>query len=683
LYRWCITTTTTITDRHTKLTFDTRKENPEVTTRMSTQRLSKTERQQLALERRKNQVLDQKRREHLNMDRPLEPNHSIQTIKNRHHDIDIAFDRITEQPLETQPRQKSTSHNILSLEELIARKKQEGQLDTPKFLSKRERQQIEDIQKLQELDKKKKNLEQEQKKLDKAAKRPYEPSYTDSIRLKRTKDDEIKLRKSTEKNGRGRKFQFDWDDEEDTTNNDLISQYGLPAVEVRTMNHVEKARDQTDELHWSQKPLDKMKNRDWRIMKEDFEIITRGTGLANPLRSWDESPIPAELLNIIYRLGYKEPTPIQRASIPISLKKKDLIGVAETGSGKTLAFLIPMLSRLLQLPRLNEITKSDGPYGLILVPTRELAQQIELELNKFVKYLPHIDTISIVGGKLIEKNILDLQNKTIEIIIATPGRLIDCLERHYLVLNQIQFLVLDESDKMIEMNFGEQVEKITEFITNSHRQNMMFTATLTNEVENLSRKYVNEPAIVNIGSASSKDISVNERITQKFEFFNTGDEFKKQKALEKIITSNQYKPPIIVFINYKETGEQLFRHLQSKGVLVSIIHGSKSQDQREYALKQLKDGRVDVLIATSVASRGIDVNNVSLVINYQMTRKIDEYIHRIGRTGRAGNYGTAITFLSEEADVPIYPELKKLLQKSGNKVPDEFKKLGYGLQAII
>jgi ATP-dependent RNA helicase DDX23/PRP28 len=661
---------------------DARKGNPEVTTRMSAQRLSKTERQRLALERRKNQVLDQKRREHLNMDRSLEPNHSTQTINNRHHDIDIAFNNITKQPLKTQPQQKSTSHDILSLEDLIAKKKQEGQLLTPKFLSKRERQQIEDIHKLQELDKKK-NLEQEQKKLDKTAKRPHEPSYTDSIRLKRTKDDEIKLRKSTEKNGRGRKFQFDWDEEEDTTNNDLISKYGFPAIEARTMNHLEKARDQTDELHWSQKPLDKMKSRDWRIMKEDFEIITRGSGLANPLRSWDESSIPVELLNIIYRLGYKEPTPIQRASIPISLKKKDLIGVAETGSGKTLAFLIPMLSRLLQLPRLNEITKSDGPYGLILVPTRELAQQIELELIKFVKYLPHIDTISIVGGKLIEKNILDLQNKTIEIIIATPGRLIDCLERHYLVLNQIQFLVLDESDKMIEMNFGEQVEKITEFITNSHRQNMMFTATLTNEVENLSRKYVNEPAIVNIGSASSKDISVNERITQKFVFFNTGDEFKKQKTLEKIITSNQYKPPIIVFINYKETGEQLFRHLQSKGVLVSIIHGSKSQDQREYALKQLKDGRVDVLIATSVASRGIDVNNVSLVINYQMTKKIDEYIHRIGRTGRAGNYGTAITFLSDETDVSIYPELKKLLQKSGNKVPDEFKKLGIGLQAII
>lgn len=514
-------------------------------------------------------------------------------------------------------------------------------------------------------------------------KRPLARHQMDEqTRYKRTKEDINKIKLTKERNGRGRNFQFEWDDKDDTTNSGLISEYHFTTTTDQQKDPL-STDNQMNDLHWSIKPLSAMKTRDWRIMKEDFEIITRGQNLAQPLRSWDESDIDNSLLDIIYQLGYKQPTPIQRASIPISLNKRDIIGVAETGSGKTLAFLIPMLSKILKMPRLNDVTKSEGPYGLILVPTRELAQQIELELNRFLKYLPLIDTISIVGGKLIERNILDLQNKNIEIVIATPGRLIDCLERHYLVLNQVQFLVLDESDKMIEMNFGEQVEKITDFISSAGRQNMMFTATLTNEVESLSRKYVNEPAIVNIGSASSKEVVVNERITQRFEFFSSGDDTKRMKRIERIVTSHQFKPPIIVFINYKETGEQLFRYLQNKNVKVTLIHGSKNQDQREAALKQLKDGRADVLIATSVASRGIDIPDVSLVVNYHMTRKIDEYIHRIGRTGRAGKYGTSITFLGDEVDAPMYGDLKRVVLKSGGKLPDEFKKLGEGLQAIV
>ncbi|CDR44566.1 CYFA0S15e00122g1_1 [Cyberlindnera fabianii] len=569
------------------------------------------------------------------------------------------------------------SRNIPSLEELIAKKRAETQ-QVPKFLSKKERQQLQrqEVQVEQVVEPHTNQSNGSKKILSK-------DEDIESIR-KRQREEEVQRNyKKILQNSRGRKFNFGWEDsnevnDDDEEDDDLVTKYSLdPIVKPRYDGFGIPGRKTIDDIHWTKKRLEEMKPRDWRIMKENFEIILRGSNVPNPLRYWHEqADMDPQLLDIITkRLGYEEPTPIQRASIPVALQKRDIIGIAETGSGKTLAYLLPMLCKLLNLPRLNTYSKVDGPYGLILVPTRELAQQIEVELNKFLRYLPQIDTISIVGGKLIERNILDLQNKNIEIIIATPGRLIDCLERHYLVLNQTKFLVLDECDKMIEMNFGEQVAKITEFMgIGQRRQNMMFTATMTNDVEQLSKKYVENPVLVNIGSTSSTELTVNERIDEKFEFFPTDDDSKKIKRLVKILESGQYQPPIIVFINYKESGEYINKQLLAKGHRVSLIHGSKSQDQREAALRSFKDGDTDILIGTNVAARGIDVNNVSLVINYQMTKKIDDYVHRVGRTGRAGNYGTAITFLSEKDDMEIINDLKKMSRKSRKKVPEEFKK---------
>ncbi|CAM9015984.1 unnamed protein product [Wickerhamomyces anomalus] len=569
----------------------------------------------------------------------------------------------------------------ISLEELIAKKKSEGKLETPKFLSKKERQKL-------ALERRQNKVNQIQSNNASHRFKPYDITKTEDKKDSFDENFSKNYEKVLERARTGKKFNFEWKNDDDTLNNtdSIASQYASYDLSKPRKDDIgyakSKSKKNWDDIHWSEKPLENMKARDWRILKEDFEIITRGSNLPNPLRNWKESKIPNELLDIIEKLGYKDPTPIQRASIPISLSKKDIIGIAETGSGKTLAYLIPMLSKLLKLPRLNEFTKTDGPYGLILVPTRELAQQIETEFKKFSKYLPNIDIISIVGGKLIEKNILDLQNRTIEIIIATPGRLIDCLERHYLVLNQINFLVLDESDKMIEMNFGDQVAKITEFM-NTKRQNMMFTATMTSDVEKLSKSYVNDPAIVNIGNVSSSEMTINDRIEQRFEFFNSNDDSKKANKLTRILSSGQYPAPIIIFINYKESGEYLFKNLTQSGFKVALIHGSKNQEQREFAIKQLKEGKADILIGTNVASRGIDIPNVSLVVNFQMSKKIDDYIHRVGRTGRAGSYGTSITFLSDEADSEIYGDLKKLVSKSGNKLPEEFKKINDKVQNIL
>ncbi|PHH86900.1 hypothetical protein CDD83_9617 [Cordyceps sp. RAO-2017] len=217
----------------------------------------------------------------------------------------------------------------------------------------------------------------------------------------------------------------------------------------------DKARERAERTglgrHWSDKKLDEMRERDWRIFKEDFGIATKGGSIPNPMRNWGESGLPPRLLDIVHRVGYKEPTPIQRAAIPIALQARDLIGVAVTGSGKTAAFLLPLLVYISDLPPLTEANKNDGPYALILAPTRELVQQIETEAMKFADPLG-FRCVSIVGGHSLEEQAFALRNGA-EIIVATPGRLVDCIERRLLVLAQCCYVIMDEADRMIDLGF--------------------------------------------------------------------------------------------------------------------------------------------------------------------------------------------------------------------------------------
>ena len=224
-----------------------------------------------------------------------------------------------------------------------------------------------------------------------------------------------------------------------------------------------EAKTKWDERHWSEKPLKEMMHRDWRIYKEDFNIVTKGGNIPNGIRNWKELPIQAELAKVISDIGYKEPTPIQRQAIPIGLQNRDIIGVAETGSGKTAAFLIPLLTWIMSLPKMERMEDIDqGPYAIILAPTRELAQQIEEESVKFGKPLG-IKTVSVIGGLSREDQGFKLRLGC-EIVIGTPGRLVDVLENRYLVLNQCTYLVMDEADRMINMGFEVDVQRILDFL---------------------------------------------------------------------------------------------------------------------------------------------------------------------------------------------------------------------------
>jgi len=436
--------------------------------------------------------------------------------------------------------------------------------------------------------------------------------------------------------------------------------------------------------HWSDKTLGDMNERDWRIFREDFSITTKGGRLPTPMRTWDEATMPEQILRAIQKVGYDKPSPIQMASIPIGLLKRDVIGIAETGSGKTCAFVVPMLAYIMELPKMTDEVAAAGPYALIMAPTRELAQQIEEETVKFAQYLDYRVT-SVVGGQSIEDQGFKLR-RGCEIVIGTPGRIIDVIERRYTVLQQCNYIVLDEADRMIDMGFEPQVVSVMESMSadnlkpmeeaekidgagleageqgTRYRMTYMFSATMPASVERLARKYLRNPAVVNIGSAGK----TSDLIKQVVQWV---DRNNKPKQLE-LVLSQFPDTQAIVFVNTKKAVDHVYNLCHKMGYSVGGIHGGKSQDQREDALKGFKAGEYDILVATDVAGRGIDVKDIDLVMNYEMPFVIENYTHRIGRTGRAGRQGTAVSFLTSD-DSDIFYDLRELLTNSNNPIPPE------------
>ncbi|CAI5757430.1 unnamed protein product [Candida verbasci] len=467
------------------------------------------------------------------------------------------------------------------------------------------------------------------------------------------------------------RFQFSWNTEEDTS-------------DITPLLNSESDDDSIiqNSTHWSTKLESEMTERDWRIFKEDYNINIKTVtqNLPNPLRSW--SCLNSQILKIINSLGYEEPTPIQRASIPIAISHFDVLGIAETGSGKTLAYLLPLLNYILNLDEnfiKFEKLKNEA-LALVLVPSRELAIQITTEAERFASRLG-LKVLSIIGGHEYATTINKIELDGVDIIIGTPGRLVDSIERKILSFDKNYYLVLDECDRMIDMGFEKDLTKILQTLPKSEklnttidgrifqisqRQTMMFSATLSPQIEKISKQYLINPIKISIGSTGEALTNIN----QKFEYGLTGESAKFTKLL-KIINANISNGLIIIFANFKHVVDSLSTDLKTKGYKNVVIHGSKSQSQRELAIKEFKNGEngVKILIATDVAARGIDIPNINLVINYQMVKKFDEYIHRIGRTGRAGRSGKAITFITDD-DKDVFIPLKKYLSKGNIRLPD-------------
>ena len=450
--------------------------------------------------------------------------------------------------------------------------------------------------------------------------------------------------------------------------------------------------------HWSEKSLDEMEERDWRIFKEDFEINTRGHRIPHPLRSWKESILPPVILHALDKVGYEKPSPIQRAAIPIGLINRDVIGIAETGSGKTVAFLLPMLVYISRLPPITAATAEAGPYALIMAPTRELAQQISDECNKFGREMG-IRNVCIVGGLAIEEQGAKLRDGA-EVVIGTPGRLIDCVEKRYLVLDQCNYVVLDEADRMIDMNFEPQIVRVMDAMPSSnlrpesdnpddpsqpaavaesldgssavgmevershrYRQTIMFSATMAPKVMLLAKKYLRGPVEIAVGDRRGK---ASANVEQRVEWVKADAD--KKRRLQELLSSEQ--PPFIIFCNLKRTCDAVQTIVQQCGLRSDVLHGSKTQDVRQRTLQQFRDGQLQVLIATDVMARGIDIDDIRHVVNYEMPADMQNYTHRIGRTGRAGKKGVATSFVSDK-DADILYDLKTMLKDTGQAVPHE------------
>jgi ATP-dependent RNA helicase RhlE len=350
--------------------------------------------------------------------------------------------------------------------------------------------------------------------------------------------------------------------------------------------------------------------------------------------------IAPKLLEALDKSRFTVPTPIQAQGIPVALTGQDIIGIAQTGTGKTLAFGIPMIQRLAQVKG----------RGLVILPTRELAIQVDETLQKIGRHIG-LRTAVLIGGASMHKQKMDLAKKP-HIIVATPGRLIDHLDHRAVDLSTVKVLVLDEADRMLDMGFEPQIRRILQTVP-KERQTMLFSATMPHEIVGMANSYMKTPTRVEIATAGT----AAERVTQEV-FFVTRDE--KIPLLEQLLS--KYAGTVLVFSRTKHGASKLCRLVKSMGHNAAEIHSDRSLAQRRKALDGFKSGEFRVLIATDIAARGIDVKGIELVINFDLPDVADDYVHRIGRTGRAGSEGHAISFatLDQKMDVKM---IEKLIRK--------------------
>ena len=344
--------------------------------------------------------------------------------------------------------------------------------------------------------------------------------------------------------------------------------------------------------------------------------------------------LDANILKAIHEAGYTEPTPIQTAAIPQVLAGHDLIGIAQTGTGKTAAFVLPILARLSGMVRSGP---RRGVRALVLAPTRELAAQIEENARAYGKHLP-LRVAAIFGGVGERPQIEALRNG-VEIVVATPGRLLDLMGQRYGDFSGLEFLVLDEADRMLDMGFLPDIRRVVRALPQK-RQTMLFSATLSREIEEVTREFLRAPKTIQIGRRANPAETVTQFV------------YEVPKHLKPALLVHLLRDPnmntVLVFSRMKHGADRIARRLESAGIKTATLHSNRSQNQRLKALKDFKSGAVRVLVATDIAARGIDVDGISHVVNFDFPMHSEDYVHRIGRTGRAHAVGDAISFVTPE-----------------------------------
>ncbi|MGH7680197.1 MAG: DEAD/DEAH box helicase [Gemmatimonadaceae bacterium] len=327
--------------------------------------------------------------------------------------------------------------------------------------------------------------------------------------------------------------------------------------------------------------------------------------------------------------GYSSPTPIQRAAIPLILRGRDVIGLAQTGTGKTAAFTLPLVDRLIDGPRRTR--------AVVLTPTRELCMQVDESIRKYAKH-SQLSVAPVFGGVPLEPQQAALR-KRVDVVVATPGRLIDHLERQNVVFDDLEMLVLDEADRMLDMGFAPQINRLVEAMP-SYRQTLLFSATMLPEVEVLARKYLRKPLVVQIGRRSEAAHTVTHAVYPVPR--------ERKSALLAHLLKDGKLDSVLVFVRTKIGADRVVRHLNDDGVEATAMHADKTQVHRTRAIEDFKAGRIRVLVATDIAQRGLDISGITHVISYDVPQQPEDYVHRIGRTGRASREGDAFTFMAPD-----------------------------------
>lgn len=361
------------------------------------------------------------------------------------------------------------------------------------------------------------------------------------------------------------------------------------------------------------------------------------------IQNFEELTLPPELQATLKGMKFTQPTPIQSKAIPAALTGQDIIGCAQTGTGKTAAFSIPLITHLLANP-----TKS----ALILVPTRELAVQVEDVLKKLTHGLKDLGTALLIGGLSMHAQKRMLVKRP-RILVATPGRLVDHLQQRSVNLSQVAILVLDEADRMLDMGFAPQLNQILRFVP-KERQTLLFSATLPPDIEKMAGKVLKNPLRITIGQVSQAAPKILQEVVQ------TTQRTKPDDLVDEL---NARKGSILVFARTKRRTDKVARYLNQYGFNAGRIHGDRSQKQRQEAIDGFRSGKMRILVATDIAARGIDITHIAHVINYDLPQQAEDYVHRIGRTARAGAEGSAVTFVTPE-DRAAWRDITKLLARA-------------------
>src|SRR6266513_3395396 len=371
--------------------------------------------------------------------------------------------------------------------------------------------------------------------------------------------------------------------------------------------------------------------------------------------SFADLKLVPELLDAVRDAGYTHPTPIQQQAIPLALAGRDLIGLAQTGTGKTAGFTLPIVQNLITTPLAGA---NGAPLHrvrvLILTPTRELAAQVEESFRKYGNYTS-LRVVPIYGGVGIEPQSKALR-RGVDVVVATPGRLLDHMERGNVGFDDLEVLVLDEADRMLDMGFAPQLNRIVNDIPR-YRQTLLFSATMPPEVEALARKYLRKPVVVQVGRRSEAASTVTHAVYPV-------SRDKKHTLLAELLKQAEMDS-VLVFTRTKHGADRVVRHLEDEGIAATGMHADKSQGERARALDDFKAGKIRVLVATDIAQRGLDVSGISHVINYDVPQQPDDYVHRIGRTGRAAATGDAYTFMSPD-EISMVRTIERMI---GQQIP--------------